>query len=122
MASHHCQVSGVSSHWHNHEPAATALATPHLALCAASVASRLLEVSPISHAHHIVAPLLLLVGLKDKRVPPSQSVELYYQLQRRGSATTQLLAFPDDGHPLDKPVTEAECWLAIVAWMDRWLV
>lgn len=74
----------------------------------------------MAHAHRIKAPMLLLVGLKDKRVPASQAVELYYQLQRRG-ATTQLLAFPDDGHPLDKPVTEAECWLHIVAWMDRWV-
>lgn len=45
------------------------------------------ECSPIAHASRITAPVLFTLGLKDRRVPASQGMELYYYLKARGVPT-----------------------------------
>jgi len=93
---------------------------PPSSRCAAALLAKLLAVSPLSRLHTLTAPLLLLVGAKDKRVPPSQGVEAYYRLRQRG-VPVRLLWYPEDGHPLDKPVTEGDCWVNMVAWFTAYL-
>ena len=43
--------------------------------------------SPIAHVDKVKAPTLLVIGLKDKRVPPLQSIEYYRDLKERGVPT-----------------------------------
>ncbi|KAG7279891.1 hypothetical protein CRUP_016218, partial [Coryphaenoides rupestris] len=45
----------------------------------------MLETSPITHAAQIQAPVLLMLGAKDKRVSPHQGLELYKVLKSRDS-------------------------------------
>lgn len=46
--------------------------------------AKALTMSPMAHVSKITAPVLLLVGGDDRRVPPFQSKEFYYALKVRG--------------------------------------
>jgi dipeptidyl aminopeptidase/acylaminoacyl peptidase len=59
------------------------------------------ERSPINHAEQISAPLLILQGLDDKVVPPSQAELIVGALERRGTPYTYL-AFEGEGHGFRK--------------------
>ena len=74
------------------------------------------DMSPAAHAAAVRAPTLFVLGQKDRRVPFSQGLELYYALKARG-VPTRVLAYPDDVHAIDKPASEAEAWVSIVAWL-----
>ncbi len=59
------------------------------------------ERSPVTHADSISDPLLLLQGLDDKVVPPSQSEVIVDALQRRGIPYAYI-AFAGEGHGFRK--------------------
>jgi dipeptidyl aminopeptidase/acylaminoacyl peptidase len=59
------------------------------------------ERSPLSHADAISRPLLLLQGLDDKVVPPSQSEQIVSALARRG-VPHAYVAFEGEGHGFRK--------------------
>ena len=77
------------------------------------------------------AAFLLLLGLKDLRVPPSQGIEFYNALrslrQRQSligssgedapAAPVRLLAYPEDVHAIDKPASEADAWVHMALWL-----
>ena len=75
--------------------------------------------SPIAHAAHITAPVLLHIGGADQRVPPSQGRGLYHFLRGRGNVV-DMLVFPGRGHALDVHVGPARVgWESAVDWMRR---
>ena len=86
----------------------------------ASQYNDLISRSPISHAHKVVCPTLILLGMKDLRVPPSQGMQLYKTLKARG-VKTEVKTFPDDCHSLSKVETEAECFVLIMNWFLKHL-
>ena len=57
--------------------------------------------SPVNHAESISRPLLLLQGLDDKVVPPSQSEAIVEALERRGIPYAYI-AFEGEGHGFRK--------------------
>ncbi len=59
------------------------------------------ERSPVNHADSISRPLLLLQGLDDKVVPPSQSEQIVEALARRGIPHAYI-AFEGEGHGFRK--------------------
>jgi hypothetical protein len=70
------------------------------------------------------AAVLVMLGLADRRVPPSQGLEMYYVLKAArggepGSAPVRALSYPLDSHALDKPGTEADAWLNIARFLDE---
>ncbi|KAM6924898.1 acylamino-acid-releasing enzyme [Xenentodon cancila] len=80
----------------------------------------MLQKSPITHAAQIKAPVLLMLGGRDRRVSPHQGLELYKLLKSRGSPV-RLLWFPDDGHSLSRVDTLADCFLNTVLWLHQHL-
>lgn len=74
--------------------------------------------SPASRVASVRAPVLLLLGGRDKRVPPSNGLAFAAALRSRG-VPTRTLVFPDDEHPLSKPRTEVEAWLNILDWLRQ---
>ncbi|XP_076010063.1 LOW QUALITY PROTEIN: acylamino-acid-releasing enzyme [Genypterus blacodes] len=86
----------------------------------AEALTSMLEKSPITHAAQIRAPVLLMLGGKDRRVSPHQGLELYRALKSRASPV-RLLWFPDDGHSLARVDTQAECFLNTVLWLHQHL-
>jgi dipeptidyl aminopeptidase/acylaminoacyl peptidase len=71
--------------------------------------------SPLHHADRIAAPLLLVHGARDRRVPIEQSRRMYDALHDR-SATVKLVEFPDEGHAFQSSrsfrelISEAHRW------------
>jgi dipeptidyl aminopeptidase/acylaminoacyl peptidase len=58
--------------------------------------------SPLTHADAIKRPLLLVQGLNDPRVPPSEVTQLSGRLIARATPFTYL-AFSDEGHVVSRP-------------------
>ncbi|XP_047427893.1 S9 family peptidase [Mugil cephalus] len=84
----------------------------------AEALAAMLERSPIVHAAQIKAPVLLMLGGRDKRVSPHQGLELYKVLKSTGSPV-RLLWFPEDGHSLSRVDTQADCFLNTVLWLQQ---
>ena len=96
-----------------------ASATPALGAHAAAV-------SGIPSPAHHATPLLLMLGLKDRRVPPSQGFELWHALRAQAATppsarTAQLLVYPEDTHALDGQATDGDAWTHLTAWLAHHL-
>ena len=61
----------------------------------------LIQLSPITHIAKIKAPLLVIGGLNDPRVPIGESVQVYKQVAER-KIPSNLIVFPDEGHGAQK--------------------
>ena len=110
---------------------------------------RFAAVSPIAHVDSVTAPLLVLLGGRDRRVPLEDASRYLCALrgrrsgsggqrqQRRSGASeeekeetplppppprTRVLVFPNDAHALDAPQTEFEAWLNAAAWLKEHVV
>ncbi|CAN0540190.1 unnamed protein product [Ectocarpus sp. 8 AP-2014] len=78
------------------------------------------KASPVAHIDGVVAPTLVALGAKDRRVPRSQGLEWFHALRSRG-VETKLLVYPEDVHAIDMPASEADQWLNIVGWLKKHL-
>jgi len=68
------------------------------------------------------AAVLLIAGLRDRRVPPSQSIEYYNALRaarpdQASLSRVRLLAYPSDSHALKEPASEADGWVNTALWL-----
>ncbi len=57
----------------------------------------LLKLSPITYIDRVKAPLLLIQGLNDPRVPAGEAVQMQEALEKKGVAS-QLILIPEEGH------------------------
>lgn len=78
------------------------------------------SVSPIAHVDKVVAPVLMLLGNQDRRVPlddPKRYLDALRQRDRE--LPTRIIVFPKDSHALDKPQTEFEQWITTAWWLKK---
>jgi dipeptidyl aminopeptidase/acylaminoacyl peptidase len=81
------------------------------------------EQSPLTHAHRIEAPFLIIHSEQDWRCPVEQAQRLYVALRRHGTPT-ELLLFPGEGHELSRsglPSHRLARFEAILDWWRRHL-
>jgi dipeptidyl aminopeptidase/acylaminoacyl peptidase len=78
------------------------------------------EQSPISAAHKIKAPTLVLSNTGDYRVPITQSFKLYHALKDNG-VKTQFIAYPMPGHNAGDPVRQRDVDRRWIAWLHEHL-
>ena len=84
---------------------------------------RFFEVSPIRYVDAVTAPMLMMLGSCDRRVPQDDGKRYLEALRKRSDAPeTRLLVFPKDTHALDKPQTEFEQWVNVVGWLRKHMV
>ncbi|XP_052535275.1 acylamino-acid-releasing enzyme-like isoform X4 [Tympanuchus pallidicinctus] len=76
----------------------------------------MLQRSPITQAAQVRAPVLLCVGAQDRRVSPTQALELYRVLRACG-VPTRLLWYPEGGHALTGVETEADVFGNCARWL-----
>jgi len=79
--------------------------------------------SPLSYAHKVKTPVLLLHGEADHRCPISQSEEYYVALKERRK-TVEFVRFPGCSHlflRLGHPELQREYYDRVTAWFKRWL-
>jgi dipeptidyl aminopeptidase/acylaminoacyl peptidase len=81
-------------------------------------AELLKEISPIHHVERIVAPLFVIHGRNDPRVPLGESEQIVNKLQdlRREAS---LLVFDDEGHGMIKRHNRIEGYGAIAGFLSR---
>lgn len=57
--------------------------------------------SPITYVDKVKAPLMLIQGATDPRVPAGEALQFYEALKKKG-VPTELIIFPDEGHGFQK--------------------
>jgi acylaminoacyl-peptidase len=77
--------------------------------------------SPISYVDAVKTPVLLLIGLSDRRVAPSQGIEYYHALKARfeDKSRVDMLVFEGESHPLDGVETAKVCYEATRDWFAK---
>lgn len=78
------------------------------------------EDSPIKYVQNIRAPLLVLQGDNDPRVPKEETEQLEKILKKRGNAV-EVVYYPDEGHGFDKLEHQIDAARRVVEWFDRYL-
>jgi dipeptidyl aminopeptidase/acylaminoacyl peptidase len=74
--------------------------------------------SPIAHVRSVSAPVLLLLGLEDRRVHNVQGKTFYHALRGLGKKV-ELLTFEGEGHPLDGVEAARVGWEATMDWFGK---
>lgn len=77
-------------------------------------------ISPARNVHKIAAPLLVIQGANDPRVPESESAQIVQKVKARGGIVEYLL-FPDEGHGIAKLANRIRCYEAVVDFLDRYV-
>lgn len=80
----------------------------------------LIKISPINHVDKIIAPLLVIHGLNDPRVPIGEAEQIVVSLRERDSEVDYLV-FDDEGHGVVKLKNRIIAYKAIADFLDRHL-
>ncbi|MCA9961005.1 MAG: alpha/beta fold hydrolase, partial [Anaerolineales bacterium] len=76
------------------------------------------SISPLNHVDAITAPLLVIHGANDPRVPLGEAEQLVAALQQR-QVPVQFLVFADEGHGVAKLKNKLVAYPAIVAFLEE---
>jgi dipeptidyl aminopeptidase/acylaminoacyl peptidase len=76
----------------------------------------LLDASPLTHVASMRAPLLLIHGANDPRVPLSEAEQLHASLTARG-VPSELVVYPDEGHGLAKLANRLDAYPRIARFL-----
>ncbi len=80
----------------------------------------LTDISPLTHAEQIRAPLLLVHGENDPRVPVDEARQIARAIKVRGG-TVETLIFPDEGHGIGKLSNRLIFYRKMVEFLDEYL-
>jgi dipeptidyl aminopeptidase/acylaminoacyl peptidase len=78
----------------------------------------LLEASPMTHVDAIRAPLFLIHGRNDPRVPVGEAEQLTSSLERRG-VRCELVIYEDEGHGLARLANQLDAYPRAIAFLDE---
>ncbi|MFX0205322.1 MAG: S9 family peptidase [Candidatus Hodarchaeota archaeon] len=78
----------------------------------------LIRISPIHKVNQITAPLFIIAGDNDERVPLSESIQMYESLKKRG-LPTKLLRFADEGHGITTIENKIHAYTEIISWLKE---
>jgi dipeptidyl aminopeptidase/acylaminoacyl peptidase len=76
--------------------------------------------SPLTYIHHLSAPLLVLQGDNDIRVPRTQALEIVDLLKKDGR-TVDVHFYPNEGHGFAKRENQIDSLERTIAWFDKYL-
>jgi dipeptidyl aminopeptidase/acylaminoacyl peptidase len=78
------------------------------------------EASPLTHIDDITAPLFIIHGANDPRVPLSEAEQIHAAMTARGREC-ELLVYGDEGHGLTKRANRADAMSRAFAFLARHL-
>ena len=78
----------------------------------------LVEASPITHIDRMRAPLFIIHGTNDPRVPLIEAQQIHAALKEKG-VTTELLVYDDEGHGLGKLKNRLDAYPKAADFLDR---
>ena len=76
------------------------------------------DVSPLTHIDRIRAPLFVIHGANDPRVPLSEAEQLHRSLTERG-VPCELLVYEDEGHGLQKLANRLDAYPKAIAFLEK---
>ena len=76
--------------------------------------------SPIHYVQNIKAPMLILQGVNDPRVPKEETDQLVDILKKRGN-TVEVFYYPDEGHGFDKREHQIDAARRSLEWLEKYL-
>jgi dipeptidyl aminopeptidase/acylaminoacyl peptidase len=80
----------------------------------------LAEISPVNHADKLKAPLFIIQGANDPRVPKEEAEQMAAAIKAKGGVV-QYLLFDDEGHGLSKTKNKITAYSAMVDFLDQHL-
>ncbi len=78
----------------------------------------LTQISPINKIDRISAPLFIIQGDNDERVPLSESIQIYEKLKEKG-LRVRILRFADEGHGLAKLQNRIKAYSEVGSWLKE---
>lgn len=75
--------------------------------------------NPVNHLTAWKAPILVIHGEKDFRIPYTQGIAAFTAAQRRG-VPSRLVIFPDENHWILKPKNSIQWYGEVLGWMDKY--
>ncbi len=78
------------------------------------------RISPLNHIDKITAPLMIIHGENDPRVPAGEARQLAAGLEIK-DVPVEMLMFDDEGHGLAKLKNKLVAYPAIVAFLDKYV-
>lgn len=78
------------------------------------------SISPIAKVDRIKAPLMVVAGRNDPRVPYTEAEQIVNSLRARG-APVEYMLFPDEGHGIVKLSNRLKLYPAIADFLDRYM-
>ncbi|HEX8410965.1 MAG TPA: S9 family peptidase [Thermoanaerobaculia bacterium] len=81
---------------------------------------RYIEQSPITYAHKVRTPTLILSNTGDARVPVTQSFQMYRALKDNG-VPVKFILYPLSGHNADDPAHQSDVDRRYVEWFKKYL-
>jgi dipeptidyl aminopeptidase/acylaminoacyl peptidase len=76
--------------------------------------------SPIKYIHNVKAPLLVLQGDNDPRVPKEEAQQVVDLLKRDGK-TVDVHYYPNEGHGFVKRENQIDSISRSIEWLNRFL-
>jgi dipeptidyl aminopeptidase/acylaminoacyl peptidase len=76
--------------------------------------------SPITYIHNVKAPLLVLQGNNDPRVPKEEAEQVVESLRKDGK-TVDAHYYPNEGHGFEKRENQIDSIRRTVEWFDKYL-
>jgi prolyl oligopeptidase PreP (S9A serine peptidase family) len=76
------------------------------------------RISPIHKIDQIIAPLFIIAGDNDERVPLSESIQMYEKLKEK-SLPVKLLRFADEGHGITKLKNKIQAYSEVIEWLEE---
>jgi dipeptidyl aminopeptidase/acylaminoacyl peptidase len=77
--------------------------------------------SPLASDFEVKTPTLILHGEEDRRVPVSQSEELYHYLKKSG-VTVQFVRYPREPHGLTEPNHQLDRYTRMLSWFNKYIL
>ena len=75
--------------------------------------------NPVNHVAKWKAPILVIQGGLDYRIPETQGIAAFTAAQRRG-IESRFLYFPNENHWVLKPHNSVQWHQAVETWLERW--
>lgn len=79
------------------------------------------QIDPIHHTSKITAPLLVLHGANDPRVPVAEAEQIVADLEARNHPV-QYICFEDEGHFFVKTENNITAYTEVANFLDKWLM
>lgn len=78
------------------------------------------NISPLNKVTNIKAPLMIIHGRNDPRVPVTEAEQMYNAIINN-NGTTELLIYEDEGHGVSKQKNRLDLYPKIVNFLNKWM-